>query len=239
MLPPNVTLVSAPPGSLYTNGTVFYTLGMLASGSSTSFTISVMPTTADPVTNILAVSSVTSDPSMANNTATVMSLVSTSSPPLIYLQPADVLVPAGNTANFQVTAAGPPPLSYQWFFNDLSLTAATNTLLSLSNVQNPQAGPYFVIVNNSQGSVTSTIAHLTLLLPPTISLPALNTASNMLSVNLASISGGTYILEYKNSLQDSNWTALPPPVTGTGGTITLQDTNGFSLPTRFYRVRAY
>jgi hypothetical protein len=139
---------------------------------------------------------------------------------------------------FQVIAGGAPPLAYQWFFNDTGLNGATASSLNLTNVQNQQAGHYFVVITNAQGSITSSVARLSLLLPPTITLSGLNTSSNTVSISLSSIQGATYVLEYKNSLLESNWTALPPPTTGTGGLILLHDTNGFALPSRFYRVRA-
>jgi hypothetical protein len=48
--------------------------------------------------------------------------------------------------------------------------------------------------------------------------------------------GVNYTLQYKNFLTDPSWTAIAPPVAGTGLTITLQDTNTPTLPSRFYRV---
>jgi len=238
VLPPNVTFSSGPPGSVYTNGTVTYSPGTLGASSSSAFTIFVTPTTSDPVTNLVNVAAITSDPDPTNNTASIVTAVSTNSPPIITSQPGDVIVPPGAAALFQVTAGGPPPLTYQWFFNDASLAGAIANALNLTNVQAQQAGPYFVVVTNSQGSVTSVIAQLSLLLPPTIFLTNLGVSSSNLYVTLNSIVGANYTLEYKNSLLDTNWTPIPPPVTGTGGFISLQDTNGFLLPSRFYRVRA-
>lgn len=50
-------------------------------------------------------------------------------------------------------------------------------------------------------------------------------------------SGGVYLLEYKNSLNDSNWIGLPL-VPGNGRAVQLTDpaTNAVQ---RFYRVRAW
>jgi alpha-tubulin suppressor-like RCC1 family protein len=57
------------------------------------------------------------------------------------------------------------------------------------------------------------------------------------SASLPTRSGKVYLLEYKNSLADSNWTGLPL-VAGNGGVITLTDptANGSQ---RFYRVRQW
>jgi hypothetical protein len=58
-----------------------------------------------------------------------------------------------------------------------------------------------------------------------------------LTVQVPSQAGRVYALEYKQTLRDSTWTALPL-VAGNGGIQTLRDSNT-SVGTRFYRVRAW
>jgi len=239
VLPPNATFLSAPPGCVYTNGSVICTPGTLASGSSTSFTISVLPVTGDPVTNLVSIASVTGDPSIDNNLATSITEVSANSLPLVTLEPLDAIVPAGSTALFEVAAAGPPPLAYQWFFNSEPMSGATSNSLVLPNVQSGNTGPYFAVIANPQGAVTSSIARLSLLVPPMIAVSGISMSSNHLAISLESSAGVTYSLEYKNSLDDNTWIALPPPLAGTGSQLVLQDTNRLAFPTRFYRVQAY
>ena len=72
----------------------------------------------------------------------------------------------GGTANFSVTASGALPLSYSWNFNGTNIAGATNTSLTLTNVQLNQAGNYAVLVTNVYGSVLSSNAILTVNLPP-------------------------------------------------------------------------
>ena len=48
------------------------------------------------------------------------------------------------------------------------MAGVTNAGLSLSNVQSNQAGGYTVLVTNAWGAVTSAVATLTVLVPPTI-----------------------------------------------------------------------
>ena len=67
----------------------------------------------------------------------------------------------GGTAAFSVTAAGTAPLSYQWNFGGTNIVGATNTILTLTNVQLSQAGNYTVLVTNAYGSVLSSNAVLT------------------------------------------------------------------------------
>jgi hypothetical protein len=87
-------------------------------------------------------------------------------PPVIATQPTNQTVVVGGTANFTVVAGGTLPLSYHWNFNGTNLSGATNTTLTLTNVQLNQAGNYAVVVTNLYGSVTSSNAVLTVNLPP-------------------------------------------------------------------------
>src|SRR5207253_1984386 len=91
-------------------------------------------------------------------------------PPAITLQPQSRTNIAGSTAIFNVSASGTVPLSYQWQFNGANIGGATATNLSLGNVQPGDAGNYAVIVTNTAGAVTSALASLTVLVPPTITL---------------------------------------------------------------------
>ena len=61
-----------------------------------------------------------------------------------------------------MTAGGTPPLSYQWNFNGTNILGATNTALTLTNLQTSQAGNYTVTVNNAYGS-TNAIATLSVI----------------------------------------------------------------------------
>ncbi len=81
--------------------------------------------------------------------------------PLIVSQPASQTVAVGGSAAFSVTATGTAPLSYQWRFNGTNIAGATNTSLSLGNVQLSQAGNYGVLVSNSVNFVLSSNALLT------------------------------------------------------------------------------
>ncbi len=83
--------------------------------------------------------------------------------PAIIAQPVSQSVLAGSNATFTVTAAGAPPLSYQWRFNGTNIAGATATALILANVQPAQAGSYSVRVTNTFGSVISSNAALTVI----------------------------------------------------------------------------
>ncbi len=82
--------------------------------------------------------------------------------PSITTPPAAQSVPAGQTAQFSVVAAGTPPLSYQWQKNAQSIagaTAATYTTPPTSATDN--GSNFAVVVTNAAGSITSPAAQLT------------------------------------------------------------------------------
>jgi hypothetical protein len=56
-------------------------------------------------------------------------------------------------------------------------------------------------------------------------------------VSYTTMNGPTYFLEYKDTLQDANWTSILPGVPGNGSVMTQSDASA-ALPSRFYRVRA-
>jgi hypothetical protein len=71
----------------------------------------------------------------------------------------------GNTTTFTVSASGDQPMSYQWRYNSYTIAGATNSTLTLPNLQLSQSGNYDVIVSNDACSVTSTPpAQLTVLI---------------------------------------------------------------------------
>jgi hypothetical protein len=82
----------------------------------------------------------------------------------ILTQPVSQTVVQGTNVTFSVTADGVAPLSYQWYFNATNLLAgATNSSITISNVQPAKVGGYQMVVTNFSGSLTSSAATLTLL----------------------------------------------------------------------------
>jgi len=69
--------------------------------------------------------------------------------------------------------------------------------------------------------------------PPRLLNPSLS--HGVFSVLVDSFSGKNYILEFKSSLKDNDWAALPP-VAGDGTVKVLSDLSANS-PQRFYRVQ--
>ncbi|MFM9006633.1 MAG: immunoglobulin domain-containing protein, partial [Flavobacteriales bacterium] len=85
-------------------------------------------------------------------------VVTVNNAPVITTQPAQAgAVCTGGTLNLSVSSSG-TSLSYAWFKNGVSISAATASTLSLSNVTSADAGNYTVTVSNACGSTTSSPA---------------------------------------------------------------------------------
>lgn len=157
--------------------------------------------------------------------------------PFIVQQPQGQTVIAGSNYTFAVVGAGSLPLDHQWLFNSEPLTGATNSSLTLSNITIANQGNYSVIITNTYGSVTSSVATLTVICPgvaisPT-TLPNLTVGVVYSATNEAS--GGTAPYSYAASgiLPDGLTLAsdgvLSGTPTNTGSfsfTVTATDANG-------------
>lgn len=133
--------------------------------------------------------SVTSDPATLTVNAAVTITQQPQSP-----QTAAV----GGSATFSVTAAGSPPLSYQWRFNGVEIPGATQPALTLSNVKVTDAGIYQVLVKNPAGSLSSAPAVLNVNAPITIVAQPVGqttSAGNNVTFNVAAV--GTPPLDYQ------------------------------------------
>ncbi len=83
--------------------------------------------------------------------------------PVITIHPMSRVKVAGTQAIFDVRAMGTGPLSYRWQFNGVDIVGATTNTYTKAMVQASDAGNYSVIVGNSSGSVTSSIASLSII----------------------------------------------------------------------------
>ena len=89
--------------------------------------------------------------------------------PLLAIQPASQVVVVGGKASFSVAAVGSPPLSYAWLANGIPIGGATNSTFSTNDVTLTSSGSRFdCVITNLYGSVTSSVAILTVALPPSI-----------------------------------------------------------------------
>jgi len=128
-------------------------------------------------------------PGLGSNTANIaiaagmvttqnLSLPASNQPPAIVSQPQSQTVNAGANVTFSVTANGSGSLSYQWRFNGQNILGASSNTCALTQVDTNDAGDYSVVVTNAFGSVTSAVATLTVIVPPSITVQPQDQAVN-------------------------------------------------------------
>jgi len=143
--------------------------------------------------------------------------------PSIVTQPQDQAnILPGATATFSVVAFGSDPLSYQWFYNtNTPVTNATDSILTITNVQATDAGSYSVVINNGAGTTNSSYAFLTVNTSPVA--PVFNTEPVSLVVlagspaSFTAVAGGTAPISYQ-------WSKDGTPIPG-ATSVTLNLTN--------------
>ena len=102
-------------------------------------------------------SSVTSDTA----TVTVMPRLQISA------QPASLSLTEGDGGELFVAASGYGELSYQWFKNGSAITNATASSIRFDKITSNDAGSYYVVVYDDNGSVMSNTANITVTAKPT------------------------------------------------------------------------
>ena len=81
------------------------------------------------------------------------------SPPVITSQPQSSTVSPNSSVSLSVTASGGG--IYQWYKNGVTIADAVGAAHSIENAQEHDSGTYVVVVRNSEGTVTSSSALLT------------------------------------------------------------------------------
>lgn len=128
-----------------------------------------------------------------------------SSPPSITAQPQNVTVTNGADATFAVTAAGTAPLSYRWYKGSAGIQAATGSSYTVSAASTNDIGGYSVVITNASGSVTSSVATLTVLVPPVILTQPLSvTVTNGASANFTVVATGLPAPTYQWTFNGTN-----------------------------------
>ena len=162
-------------------------------------------------------------------------ILASSIAPVITNNPVGVTNVAGGLANFSVTAGGVPAVAYQWRLTSTNLLNATNTSLSLTNLRASQAGNYTVVITNSAGSLTSSIASLVVTNPNSPVITAPTNAAGVFKFTFIPVVGLTNTVQTNGVAGGGTWAALtnvPPPANA--NPITVSDPLGSS--NRFYRV---
>jgi hypothetical protein len=160
--------------------------------------------------------------------------------PTISTQPTNLVILSGSNAAFTATANGSTPLVYIWRQNGINLTDASGVSgsatsnLTLTAITTNSAGNYTLFVTNIFGVVTSSIATLTVVLPPSIAGVAAN-ADGSVTLNLAGSPGINYILETTTNLISPSWLPVATNLIGTNGFWQF-NTPATNSPWQFYRL---
>ncbi|MEK7678479.1 MAG: hypothetical protein AAB676_21845, partial [Verrucomicrobiota bacterium] len=86
--------------------------------------------------------------------------------PFILKHPTSRAVSTGNLVILLTHVIGTLPLSYQWQFNGADIPAATNSAITLGDVDSAKAGSYQLVVGNSLGVVVSEVIDLQVIESP-------------------------------------------------------------------------
>jgi len=152
-------------------------------------------------------------------------------PALVVTQPVSQTNNAGTTAVFRVAAGGTPTLTYQWYRNGTALgdggniSGTISPTLTLSNVLGGDAGDYSVIISNSWGSITSSVATLFIIEPVITLQPANQFADAGQSANFTVAAIGSAPFTYQWRKNGTNISAPNSP------TLTLADVSSADLGT--------
>jgi pectate lyase len=168
-----------------------------------------------------------------------------STAPGITNQPQSLTVAVGANANFSVGASGTATLNYFWSFNTNTPVGGNSSTLALVNVATNDAGSYRVVVSNSVGTATSSVATLTVLIPPSITTQPTNftvTASGSAAFTVTAAGSATlryqWFFNTNTALVNAtNATFSLNPVNATnGGTYSVIVTNAVGSVTSSFVV---
>ena len=166
------------------------------------------------------------------------------SAPSFTVQPSPQTVVSGTTVVFNSAAAGSPAPTFQWRLNGTNVTGATSARLVVTSAA-ATAGTYTCIATNSQGSVTSTGAALTLAATVNVgrlvNLSVNTTAGKSQVLTVGFVSGGSGTTGNENLLIRATGPALAalgvsnvladPTLTVLSGSTVLVANDNWGTPT--------
>ncbi len=75
---------------------------------------------------------------------------------MVSTQPVSTTNILGDNVSFFVGSTNKVPLKFQWFFNNSLITNATNSFLTIYNLQQTNLGDYFAVISSSSYNIQST-----------------------------------------------------------------------------------
>jgi subtilisin family serine protease len=127
-------------------------------------------------------------------------LIGVERPQVLYTSD-NLSVLAGGNAVFFVQTDGTPPLSYQWFINDILLEGATGRIIEIGDVASEHVGSYHVVVSNFAGQAFSSEMTLSIsssIQPPVVlKQPQRKTITASADISIFAEIGGTAPIQYQ------------------------------------------
>jgi uncharacterized delta-60 repeat protein len=164
-------------------------------------------------------------------------------PPIIARQPLSRTNAIGTTASFTVEAAGGVPLGYQWrregtnLVDSGNVSGVTTTDLQIANVELADATGYSVVVTNAYGSATSSVAQLTVYIPPNpgrFTKLSYSPDTGFSFIFRDATVGQPYRIQFSQSLAEGIWTDWMS--FNYTGPMALTDLGAPETERRFYRA---
>ncbi|MGH7941017.1 MAG: immunoglobulin domain-containing protein, partial [Limisphaerales bacterium] len=146
---------------------------------------------------------------------------------------------AGSDLSLSVAPSGTPPFAYQWQKGGVNLAGGGGLSGVFTNILNiapaavSDSGDYQVVVTNTSGSVTSSVAVVSILPVPRFAL-ALGTGGVVLNTT-DGLPGGEYIVEDSTNLA-GGWTPILTNTVPPDGSITITNAGPLNSRDLFYRV---
>ena len=197
----------------------------ITGATSTSYTT---PSTALADDGTLFRCVVTNSAGTVTSSAATLTVKSAPVPPVISVQPADQTVTVGQSASFSIVATGDPTLLYQWNKNGNAIVGAiSSNYTTPSTTLSDNAAVFTCSVSNGVGSVTSSLATLTVQQAPLIVTQPANQAVNQgqsatFSVAASGNPSLTYLWEKNGFIilgADTPTYTTPPTVASDNGSL--------------------
>jgi hypothetical protein len=166
-------------------------------------------------------------------------------PPSIVTQPlgTNLIHFTNSIFALQVTASGPSPFLYQWFFNGMTLTNATNASYALGPLGREKSGNYSVSVANSFDTVPSSNFNVWVQVPQSVRTPirSPNGHTQLLFSDpdgILSSDPARFEIQHTDDLSSipMGWTSTSGSIVTSNGQFLFEDQSSMTVSNRFYRI---
>jgi uncharacterized delta-60 repeat protein len=162
-------------------------------------------------------------------------------PPAITRQPQPTFQSVKTTAlaTFDVGVVGTEPFSYQWYenreFSTNAIPGATNSVLTLANLEGHEAWQYWVTVSNALGTVTSRPVSLRVIGRPALSSHSFSATNGAWNWSFFAQTGAVYTIQATPTLLQPAWVNTQS-YTGDNSQISLTNTIPLNS-NQFFRLK--